>query len=73
MSMNEFNSTLAPAIRKLILHKRVNGSKYLHGETLLRHFDRFCAEIGYTGTVLTEELVIRWKEHNKNRKHRQQS
>ena len=73
MSMNGFNSTLAPAIRELIVQKRANGSKYLHGETLLRHFDRFCVEIRYTGIVLTEGLVIRWKNHNKNRKHRQQS
>ncbi len=73
MSIDGFNSTLAPAIRELILQKRANGSKYLHGETLLRHFDRFCVEIGYANIVLTEELVIRWKSHNRNRKHRQQS
>ena len=73
MSIDGFNSTLAPAIRELILQKRANGSKYLHGETLLRHFDRFCVEIGYANIVLTEELVIQWKSHNRNRKHRQQS
>lgn len=73
MSIDGFNSTLAPAIRELILQKRANGSKYLHGETLLRHFDRFCVGIGYANIVLTEELVIRWKSHNRNRKHRQQS
>ncbi len=73
MSVDRFNSTLAPAIRELILQKRTSGSKYLHGETLLRHFDRFCVEIGYAGIVLTEELVTRWKGHNRNRKHRQQS
>lgn len=73
MSLDEFNSSLAPAICGLILQKRANGSKYIHGETLLRHFDRFCVEIGYTGNALTEDVVLQWKNHNKNRKHRQQS
>lgn len=73
MSMNNFASTLAPSIRELILYKRSLGKKYINGETLLGHFDRFCIEINYSGTVLTEELVIQWKKHNKNRKHRQQS
>ena len=73
MSMDNFASTLAPSIRELILYKRSLGKKYINGETLLGHFDRFCIEINYSGTVLTEELVIQWKNHNKNRKHRQQS
>ena len=47
MSLDEFSSSLAPAICGLILQKRANGSKYIHGETLLRHFDRFCTKIGY--------------------------
>ena len=73
MSMNDFTSTLAPAIRELILYKRSLGKKYIHGEVLLGHFDRFCMEINYSGKVLTEELVVQWKQHNINRKHRQQS
>ena len=73
MSLDEFSSSLAPAICGLILEKRANGSKYIHGETLLRHFDRFCIEIGYTDTVLTENVVLQWKNYNKYRKHRQQS
>lgn len=73
MSLDEFSSSLAPAICGLILQKRSNGSKYINGETLLRHFDQFCTEIGYTNTVLTENVVLQWKDHNKNRKHRQQS
>lgn len=73
MSLDEFSSSLAPAICELILQKRANGSKYIHGETLLRHFDRFCVEVGYADSVLTEDIVLRWKDHNKNRKHRQQS
>ncbi len=73
MSMDNFASTLAPSIRELILYKRSLGKKYINGETSLGHFDRFCIEINYSGTVLTEELVIQWKNHNKNRKHRQQS
>ena len=63
MSMEQFNSTLAPAIRELIQLKRSNGTIYKHGEALLGQFDRFCSDTGYTGTVLTENLVIRWKEH----------
>lgn len=73
MSMEQFNSTLAPAIRELIQLKRSNGTIYKHGEALLGQFDRFCSDTGYTGTVLTEDLVIRWKEHNQNRRHRQKS
>ncbi|MBE5040537.1 tyrosine-type recombinase/integrase [Ructibacterium gallinarum] len=73
MSMNDFTSTLAPAICELILQKRALGKRYIHGETLLGHFDRFCVEINYSQTTLTEELIQQWKEHNLNRKHRQQS
>ena len=73
MSLDEFSSSLAPVICELILQKRANGSKYIHEETLLRHFDRFCVEIGYANSTLTEDIVFRWKNHNKNRKHRQQS
>ena len=49
MSMNDFTSTLAPAIHELILYKRSLGKKYIHGEVLLGHFDRFCVEINYSG------------------------
>lgn len=73
MSLENFSSSLAPVIRDLIMYKRAKGTKYIHGETLLHHFDQFCVEIGYDGNVLTEELIIRWKEHNRYRKHRQQS
>lgn len=73
MSMEQFSSTLAPAICGLIQMKRNAGTKYIHGEVLLGQFDRFCSEIGYNNTVLSEELVIQWKKHNENRKHRQKS
>lgn len=73
MSMNDITSTLAPAIRELIMYKRSLGKKYIHGEVLLGHFDCFCVGINYSGTVLSEELVNKWKQHNINRKHRQQS
>lgn len=73
MSMKDFHSTLAPAIRSLIEQKRAMGRRYQHGETLLGHFDRFCVEIGYDKTVLTEELIMQWKQHNTVRTHREQS
>ncbi len=73
MSMENFSSSLAPAIRELIVSKRKNGTKYIHGEVLLGQFDKFCCDIGYTKTFLTEELVLQWKRHNENRKHRQKS
>ena len=73
MSMEQFSSTLAPAIRELIQQKRSNGTKYIHGEVLLGQFDRFCTEMGYSQNVLSEELIVQWKKHNENRKHRQKS
>ena len=73
MSMEQFSSTLAPAICGLIRMKRDAGTKYTHGEVLLGQFDRFCSGIGYNDTVLSEKLVIQWKKHNENRKHRQKS
>lgn len=73
MSMEQFGSTLAPAIRELVLFKRECGAVYKHGEVLLGQFDQFCRDTEYEGTVLTENLVMRWKQHNENRKHRQKS
>lgn len=73
MSMEQFSSTLAPAIRELVLSKRENGAVYKHGEVLLGQFDQFCRDTEFEGTVLTEDLVMRWKQHNENRKHRQKS
>ena len=72
MSMKDFHSTLAPAIRGLITQKRSLGRRYQNGETLLGHFDRFCVEIGYNETVLTEELITQWRQHNAVRKPKQQ-
>ena len=73
MSMEQFSSALAPAIRDLILFKRECGAVYKHGEVLLGQFDQFCRNTEYEGTVLTEDLVMRWKQHNEYRKHRQKS
>ena len=49
------------------------GAVYKHGEVLLGQFDQFCRNTEYEGTVLTEDLVMRWKQHNEYRKHRQKS
>ena len=73
MSAEDFSSSLAPAIRELIQYKRSLGKKYIHGETLLGHFDRFCTGIGYKEFVLTEELVLQWKQYIAHRKNRQPS
>ena len=73
MSMEQFSSTLAPVIRELVLSKRKNGAVYKHGEVLLGQFDQFCCSVGFSGTVLTKDLVTHWKKHNENRKHRQKS
>lgn len=45
MSMEQFSSALAPAIRDLILFKRECGAVYKHGEVLLGQFDRFCRKL----------------------------
>ena len=55
MSMEQFSSALAPAIRDLILFKRECGAVYKHGEVLLGQFDQFCRNTEYEGTVLTED------------------
>jgi len=59
---HEYTSSLAPYIEELITQKRAQGYIYGFEADIFELFDRFCIENGFTGNVITRELIMAWSE-----------
>ncbi len=55
-----YSSSLAPFIEGLIDQKRSDGFSYEFEAYILSGFDQFCMDSGYSGTIMTRELVMAW-------------
>jgi len=52
-----WNSRLTAQMQMFLTWKRMSGLKYEQQERLLEKFDRYCCETGFSGQILTRELV----------------
>ncbi|MCK9598889.1 MAG: tyrosine-type recombinase/integrase [Sphaerochaeta sp.] len=56
-----FDSDLGPWMQSLVEYKRAMGYKYLSNRKLLKQFDAFLINKGYTGIELTRQMVMAWE------------
>ena len=55
-----YKSSLAPYIEGLIRQKRADGFIYEFEAYILKTFDDFCLTQGFSGTIITRDLVMEW-------------
>lgn len=60
MKKYTYRSSFAAYIEGLIRQKRADGFVYEYEAYILKTFDDFCLDIGFTGRIITRDLVMEW-------------